>query len=107
MQNPYPQMQIYGSGSLGTHGYPERPVSRRNALAFSGRLGMCGAEALAETEGFEPSVPDLPVRRFSKPLVSATHPRLRSEEHTSELQSLMRISYAFFCLKNKKIRNNT
>src|SRR3546814_9354928 len=28
--------------------------------------------------------------------------RLRSEEHTSELQSLMRISYAVFCLKNKK-----
>src|SRR3546814_140113 len=28
--------------------------------------------------------------------------RLRSEEHTSELQSLMRISYAFFCLKKKK-----
>src|SRR3546814_7460912 len=27
---------------------------------------------------------------------------LRSEEHTSELQSLMRISYAFFCLKKKK-----
>src|SRR3546814_4452216 len=29
--------------------------------------------------------------------------RLRSEEHTSELQSLMRISYAVFCLKNKKL----
>src|SRR3546814_5309420 len=28
--------------------------------------------------------------------------RARSEEHTSELQSLMRISYAVFCLKNKK-----
>src|SRR3546814_8939537 len=28
--------------------------------------------------------------------------RLRSEEHTSELQSLMRISYAAFCLKKKK-----
>src|SRR3546814_8871096 len=28
-------------------------------------------------------------------------PQLRSEEHTSELQSLMRISYAVFCLKNK------
>src|SRR3546814_4904350 len=27
---------------------------------------------------------------------------LRSEEHTSELQSIMRISYAVFCLKNKK-----
>src|SRR3546814_8175617 len=29
-------------------------------------------------------------------------PGLRSEEHTSELQSLMRISYAVFCLKKKK-----
>src|SRR3546814_2438773 len=29
-------------------------------------------------------------------------PPLRSEEHTSELQSLMRISYAVFCLKKKK-----
>src|SRR3546814_5058257 len=30
------------------------------------------------------------------------HRRTRSEEHTSELQSLMRISYAVFCLKKKK-----
>src|SRR3546814_7342616 len=30
----------------------------------------------------------------------------RSEEHTSELQSLMRISYAVFCLKKKKKINN-
>src|SRR3546814_5641748 len=30
------------------------------------------------------------------------YPELRSEEHTSELQSLMRISYAVFCLKKKK-----
>src|SRR3546814_4685744 len=29
---------------------------------------------------------------------------MRSEEHTSELQSLMRISYAVFCLKKKKIQ---
>src|SRR3546814_5651446 len=38
-------------------------------------------------------------------VVSATHDPLRvsgrSEEHTSELQSLMRISYAVFCLKKK------
>src|SRR3546814_10009244 len=32
---------------------------------------------------------------------------LRSEEHTSELQSLMRISYAVFCLKKKKKRPKT
>src|SRR3546814_10367710 len=31
----------------------------------------------------------------------------RSEEHTSELQSLMRISYAVFCLKKKNTTNNT
>src|SRR3546814_1664906 len=31
----------------------------------------------------------------------------RSEEHTSELQSLMRISYAVFCLKKKKTHNST
>src|SRR3546814_11713262 len=39
--------------------------------------------------GFEP-----PTHSFSS--------YCRSEEHTSELQSLMRISYAVFCLKNKK-----
>src|SRR3546814_7515570 len=31
--------------------------------------------------------------------------RIRSEEHTSELQSLMRISYAVFCLKKKNNKN--
>src|SRR3546814_8723471 len=39
-----------------------------------------------------------------------TRDELRSEEHTSELQSLMRISYAVFCLKKKNkhtITNNT
>src|SRR3546814_10782042 len=33
------------------------------------------------------------------------HLAVRSEEHTSELQSLMRISYAVFCLKKKKKHN--
>src|SRR3546814_6325601 len=32
---------------------------------------------------------------------------VRSEEHTSELQSLMRSSYAVFCLKNKKQNNHS
>src|SRR3546814_4603197 len=34
-------------------------------------------------------------------------PARRSEEHTSELQSLMRISYAVFCLKKKKSHTDT
>src|SRR3546814_5717643 len=48
------------------------------------RLTMAGAMAVS--------------RRFSARL----HAYLRSEEHTSELQSLMRISYAVFCLKQKR-----
>src|SRR3546814_3348140 len=35
------------------------------------------------------------------PAASGPHAHRRSEEHTSELQSLMRISYAVFCLKKK------
>src|SRR3546814_9704616 len=37
-------------------------------------------------------------------IVTATAMAIRSEEHTSELQSLMRISYAVFCLKKTKNR---
>src|SRR3546814_1607857 len=44
------------------------------------------------------------IRRTSIALAMA---RPRSEEHTSELQSLMRISYAVFCLKKKKTQTNT
>src|SRR3546814_6255015 len=39
-----------------------------------------------------------------EPEGSETRHNIRSEEHTSELQSLMRISYAVFCLKKKKRR---
>src|SRR3546814_9721040 len=45
----------------------------------------------------------LPVTVVAPPLRTANIvAALRSEEHTSELQSLMRISYAVFCLKKKK-----
>src|SRR3546814_3713689 len=43
-----------------------------------------------------------------QPAAAPGRSELRSEEHTSELQSLMRISYAVFCLKKKnKQTNNT
>src|SRR3546814_8332707 len=50
-----------------------------------------------ETAGNNPAVPNFCVMdaRLLGGVLS------RSEEHTSELQSLMRISYAVFCLKNK------
>src|SRR3546814_3414955 len=45
-------------------------------------------------------------RRFHRLQLAAGDP-VRSEEHTSELQSLMRISYAVFCLKKKTTNNST
>src|SRR3546814_6621193 len=48
----------------------------------------------------------IPVPRVGDPAIARpSAAALRSEEHTSELQSLMRISYAVFCLKKKT--NNT
>src|SRR3546814_2798858 len=44
----------------------------------------------------------LPSREIARLGVGRTFQHVRSEEHTSELQSLMRISYAVFCLKKKK-----
>src|SRR3546814_2858759 len=45
--------------------------------------------------------------RCTRPRWVAAGSQLRSEEHTSELQSLMRNSYAVFCLKKKKkVKNN-
>src|SRR3546814_20222624 len=45
-------------------------------------------------------------RALSVDSVSCGAGQRRSEEHTSELQSLMRISYAVFCLKKKKKKTN-
>src|SRR3546814_2377153 len=56
---------------------------------------------------------EAPVTFVNQPRFTAAECRrdgigdLRSEEHTSELQSLMRISYAVFCLKKKKNKPQT
>src|SRR3546814_6839006 len=51
--------------------------------------------------------PEIDQQQIVAPLIGLGLPRTgRSEEHTSELQSLMRISYAVFCLK-KKNKNQT
>src|SRR3546814_8719953 len=44
-----------------------------------------------------------PISSPARAIIGTTPEVERSEEHTSELQSLMRISYAVFCLKKKKI----
>src|SRR3546814_7273892 len=49
-----------------------------------------------------PPCPTGAIDNWVKVLSDQAHSLERSEEHTSELQSLMRISYAVFCLKKKK-----
>src|SRR3546814_7631461 len=51
---------------------------------------------------FQPCWQILSVVALMGSRVWSARPKIRSEEHTSELQSLMRISYAVFCLKKKK-----
>src|SRR3546814_1686357 len=59
-------------------------------------------DAVREARLFEPlTLPGLDVDALVA-LLARDLPALRSEEHTSELQSLMRISDAVFCLKKKK-----
>src|SRR3546814_1305794 len=81
----FPYTTLFRSGSL--------PA----ALVLNFSLPRHAAGEHAEKLGFD-------VHRscfllFSEP---RRQDRVRSEEHTSELQSLMRISYAVFCLKKKK-----
>src|SRR3546814_3239867 len=67
-----------------------------DALLFGKR-----AKRLVERDRQADGVADQP-QRPSPPRQRSAVSENRSEEHTSELQSLMRISYAVFCLKKKK-----
>src|SRR3546814_7440767 len=91
------------------------PRSTRTATLFpyttlfrSRALLECAAQqpgAGGDMAPLEPLVPQLMVRDSSvkKARGKARVPAARSDEHTSELQSLMRISYAVFCLKKKNL----
>src|SRR3546814_8673435 len=66
---------------------------RRNILGQAGAPGLLALAAL-----------DIGAKAPGPERDLLTRVGVRSEEHTSELQSLMRISYAVFCLKKKKLR---
>src|SRR3546814_7206694 len=68
------------------------------------RLNMATMVNSSATSVIGPILGRKQVSYHSFPLALTSH--LRSEEHTSELQSLMRISYAVFCLKKKKTKNS-
>src|SRR3546814_8317055 len=69
------------------------------------RRGLAPAAKTADPAATESTPVQRPCSRTA-PTAQPTTGR-RSEEHTSELQSLMRISYAVFCLKKKKNKNTT
>src|SRR3546814_3361039 len=81
------------------YGTPRRAVvgwdSNRLAMVTAVLEARCGV-SLAGNDVFLNVAGGL---RVSEPAADLA---VRSEEHTSELQSLMRLSYAVFCLKNKK-----
>src|SRR3546814_5325296 len=81
-----------------------RSRSASGACAWTGKRtaapsSRAGREAVVPSVAAERGLLD---RLRGSPV--ASHVLQRSEEHTSELQSLMRISYAVFCLKKKKIK---
>src|SRR3546814_2804969 len=91
-------MQNKQEGRVAQVDVSEDPTGVRSAVSDqekAARVDLAAAHRLADIFGWTNLI--------------YNHITLRSEEHTSELQSLMRISYAVFCLKkkNKKKRKNT
>src|SRR3546814_10622890 len=81
----------------------------RSARAAQQRIGARGAadQIVAGSSRGDDHALSLQGQHRSRALLGRHRARTggRSEEHTSELQSLMRISYAVFCLKKKKRAN--
>src|SRR3546814_3640588 len=82
-------------------GFPE--LNADPPQKFEGRAGQSSPAFLHLTICPNPC---LPIASMKKRLLTLFAAR-RSEEHTSEIQSLMRISYAVFCLKKKKNKKQT
>src|SRR3546814_4459201 len=66
------------------------------------QAGLCHCTQQLISDQLEPTFARLRYSLGGDRPSQTTHHAGRSEEHTSELQSLMRISYAVFCLKKKK-----
>src|SRR3546814_2908535 len=92
---------------LDTYDEPPRPFGAAGQVDFLAdvRWDACdfSAHAPHRLHGHAPAGVYLPAR----PRLGDNEPPFRSEEHTSELQSLMRISYAVFCLKKKTTNKQT
>src|SRR3546814_10635966 len=83
-------------------------VKKRPRIPVTTKL-VQRVKSLRQVKRIKKWVHQLAPKGVTKPMGKAVEklPKGRSEEHTSELQSLMRISYAVFCLKKKKKNTNT
>src|SRR3546814_3030073 len=72
-------------------------------LVLAGEEGVSLRDLLTPVAAALGNTPAIARKSYVHPALIALAKK-RSEEHTSELQSLMRISYAVFCLKKKKKR---
>src|SRR3546814_2360233 len=85
-------------GTAGIEDPDERAARRAQDLRTAERIAEEGLAPFLDAWLSQPLFAGLPADKAF---------RERSEEHTSELQSLLRISYAVFCLKKKKITHQT
>src|SRR3546814_6814315 len=81
--------------------YSHRAISRAGRRAVRAASKPVARKSAAKTSRAR-SPPGHSMSRPSPVQYTPKAESMRSEEHTSELQSLMRISYAVFCLKKKK-----
>src|SRR3546814_1050622 len=85
-------------------GEPQQFVPMRGDMTQCDRLGRHASEQLARflaRQEVQATLPDIAEARREAVVEERHEAEHRSEEHTSELQSLMRISYAVFCLYKK------
>src|SRR3546814_10687739 len=94
----FPYTTLFRSAALGRAGEPRPPRKPRDDASARGRSTHHRKHPLCQRRAGD----DACLLRQEP----ASRPH-RSEEHTSELQSLMRISYAVFCLKKKTTTHNT
>src|SRR3546814_10374718 len=79
---------------------PDPVLTPRGVLIRVEAISIEGGDTLNRLGGVMPARPHI-VGYQCGGTIEAVGADVRSEEHTSELQSLLRISYAVFCLKNK------
>src|SRR3546814_3753551 len=98
----FPYTTLFRSSCAGAACWRPATPAGRCARTWRDRPGERPAHADARTVRADRDRPDDVGRgRAAPPAVRGGVRARRSEEHTSELQSLMRISYAVFCLKKK------